>query len=276
MSDTAISSEPSVLAPPTRTYGHLSPETVLTVHHWTDRLFSFTTTRDQSLRFENGQFAMIGLELDGKPLLRAYSIASANYEEQLEFLSIAVPEGPLTSKLVKVQPGDTVLVGRKPVGTLLVDNLRPGRHLYLLATGTGLAPFMALIKDPAVYDRFDQVILAHGVRISGELAYANHIRHELPKHEFLGEEVAAKLRYYPTVTREEYQTTGRITDLIESGKIFTDLDLPPLDPEHDRVMICGSEAMLADLEALLLARGFDEGNNAKPGSYVVEKAFAQK
>ena len=276
MSDTAISPETSVLAPPTRTYGHLSPETVLTVHHWTDRLFSFTTTRDQSLRFENGQFAMIGLELDGKPLLRAYSIASANYEEQLEFLSIAVPEGPLTSKLVKVQPGDTVLVGRKPVGTLLVDNLRPGRHLYLLATGTGLAPFMALIKDPAVYDRFDQVILAHGVRISGELAYANHIRHELPKHEFLGEEVAAKLRYYPTVTREEYQTTGRITDLIESGKIFTDLNLPPLDPEHDRVMICGSEAMLADLEKLLVARGFDEGNNAKPGSYVVEKAFAQK
>ena len=276
MSETVISPEPSVLAPPTRAYGHLSPETVLTVHHWTDRLFSFTTTRDQSLRFENGQFAMIGLELDGKPLLRAYSIASANYEEQLEFLSIAVPEGPLTSKLVKVQPGDTVLVGRKPVGTLLVDNLRPGRHLYLLATGTGLAPFMALIKDPAVYDRFDQVILAHGVRISGELAYANHIRHELPKHEFLGEEVAAKLRYYPTVTREEYQTTGRITDLIESGKIFTDLNLPPLDPEHDRVMICGSEAMLADLETLLVARGFDEGNNAKPGSYVVEKAFAQK
>lgn len=276
MSDTAISLSTSVLTPPSKSYAHLNPETVLTVHHWTDRLFSFTTTRDQSLRFENGQFAMIGLELGGKPLLRAYSIASANYEEQLEFLSISVPEGPLTSHLCKIQPGDTVLVGRKPTGTLLVDNLRPGRNLYLLATGTGLAPFMALIKDPAVYERFDQVILAHGVRISGELAYANHIRHELPKHEFLGEDVAAKLRYYPTVTREEYQTTGRITDLIESGKIFTDLGIEPLDPEHDRVMICGSEAMLADLEKLLEARGFDEGNNAKPGAYVVEKAFAQR
>ncbi|NPD69136.1 ferredoxin--NADP reductase [Lichenicola cladoniae] len=276
MSDMAIGLSSSALPPPSRSYAHLNPETVLTVHHWTDRLFSFTTTRDQSLRFENGQFAMIGLELGGKPLLRAYSIASANYEEQLEFLSIAVPEGPLTSQLCKIQPGDTVLVGRKPTGTLLVDNLRPGRNLYLLATGTGLAPFMALIKDPAVYERFDQVILAHGVRISGELAYANHIRHELPKHEFLGEEVAAKLRYYPTVTREDYQTTGRITDLIESGKIFTDLGIEPLDPEHDRVMICGSEAMLADLERLLEARGFDEGNNAKPGAYVVEKAFAQR
>ena len=276
MSDTVLDHATSVLAPPTKSYGHLSPETVLTVTRWTDRLFSFTTTRDQSLRFENGQFAMIGLELDGKPLLRAYSIASANYEEQLEFLSIAVPDGPLTSQLCKIVPGDIVLVGRKPTGTLLVDNLRPGRNLYLLATGTGLAPFLALIKDPAVYDRFDQVILAHGVRVSGELAYANHIRHELPRHEFLGEEVAKKLRYYPTVTREAFQTTGRLTDLIESGKMFADLGLDPIDPEHDRVMICGSEAMLADLERMLEARGFDEGNNAKPGAYVVEKAFAQK
>lgn len=276
MSDTVLDHATSVLAPPTKSYGHLSPETVLTVTRWTDRLFSFTTTRDQSLRFENGQFAMIGLELAGKPLLRAYSIASANYEEQLEFLSIAVPDGPLTSHLCRIVPGDIVLVGRKPTGTLLVDNLRPGRNLYLLATGTGLAPFLALIKDPAVYDRFDQVILAHGVRVSGELAYANHIRHELPRHEFLGEEVARKLRYYPTVTRETFQTTGRLTDLIESGKMFADLGIDPIDPEHDRVMICGSEAMLADLERMLEARGFDEGNNAKPGAYVVEKAFAQK
>lgn len=276
MSDTALDDATSVLAPPTRSYAHLNPETVLTVHHWTDRLFSFTTTRDQSLRFENGQFAMIGLELGGKPLLRAYSIASANYEEQLEFLSISVPDGPLTSQLCKIVPGDIVLVGRKPTGTLLVDNLLPGRTLYLLATGTGLAPFLSLIKDPAVYDRFDRVVLAHGVRVSGELAYANHIRHELPRHEFLGEEVAAKLLYYPTVTREDYQTTGRLTDLIESGRMFADLGLPALDPEHDRVMICGSEAMLADLEAMLERRGFDEGNNAKPGTYVVEKAFAQR
>ncbi|MCQ8277207.1 ferredoxin--NADP reductase [Acetobacteraceae bacterium KSS8] len=276
MSDTVLDHATSVLAPPTKTYGHLNAETVLTVTRWTDRLFSFTTTRDPSLRFENGQFAMIGLELDGKPLLRAYSIASANYEEQLEFLSIMVPDGPLTSQLCKIVPGDIVLVGRKPVGTLLVDNLRPGRNLYLLATGTGLAPFMALIKDPAVYERFDRVILAHGVRVSGELAYANRIRHELPKDEFLGEDVAAKLLYYPTVTREEYQTTGRLTDLIESGKMFTDLNIDPIDPEHDRVMICGSEAMLADLKQMLEERGFDEGNNSRPGAYVVEKAFAEK
>ena len=276
MSDTVLDDTSPVLARPTKTYPHLNAETVLGVHHWTDRLFSFTTTRDQSLRFENGQFAMIGLELEGRPLLRAYSIASANYEEQLEFLSISVPNGPLTSQLCKVRPGDVVLVGRKPTGTLLVDNLRPGRNLFLLATGTGLAPFMALIKDPAVYERFDRVILAHGVRVSGELAYANHIRHELPQHEFLGEEVAAKLLYYPTVTREEFETTGRLTDLIETGKMFADLGIEPLDPEHDRVMICGSEAMLADLEAMLERRGFDEGNNAAPGAYVVEKAFAQK
>ena len=276
MSDTVLDHTSSVLAKPTRSYAHLSPETVLDVHHWTDRLFSFTTTRDMGFRFENGQFAMIGLELDGRPLLRAYSIASANYEERLEFLSISVPDGPLTSRLCKVRPGDVVLVGRKPTGTLLADNLRPGRTLYLLATGTGLAPFLALIKDPAVYERFDRVVLAHGVRVSGELAYANHIRHELPRHEFLGEDVAAKLLYYPTVTREAYQTTGRLTDLIETGRMFADLGLPPLDPAHDRVMICGSEAMLAELEAMLERRGFDEGSSNSPGAYVVEKAFAQK
>jgi len=264
------------ITPPSREYSHLNAERVLSVHHWTDRLFSFSTTRDASLRFENGQFAMIGLEVDGKPLLRAYSLASANYEDHLEFLSIKVPNGPLTSRLAHLRAGDTVLVGRKPTGTLLLDNLRPGRNLYLLATGTGLAPFMSLIKDPAAYERFDQVILTHTVRLAGELAYANHIRHELPQHEFLGEEVAAKLRYYPTVTREEFATRGRITHLIETGKLFADLDIPALDPEHDRVMICGSTEMLADTERLLVARGFDEGNNAAPGSYVVEKAFAER
>ena len=175
------------VAPPTRSYSHLSQERVLSVHHWTDRLFSFTCTRDPSLRFESGQFAMIGLEIDGKPLLRAYSLASAHYEDHLEFLSIKVAEGPLTSRLAHLQVGDSVLVGRKPTGTLLLENLRPGRNLYLLATGTGLAPFMSLIKDPVAYERFDQVILTHTVRLVGELAYVNHIRHELPAHEFLGE-----------------------------------------------------------------------------------------
>ncbi len=264
------------ITPPSRSYAHLSEQRVLSVHHWTDRLFSFTCTRDASLRFENGQFAMIGLEVDGKPLLRAYSLASANYEEHLEFLSIKVAAGPLTSRLAHLQVGDIVLVGRKPTGTLLLENLRPGRNLYLLATGTGLAPFMSLIKDPVAYERFDRVILSHTVRLVGELAYVNHIRHELPRHEFLGEEIAAKLRYYPSVTREEFATRGRITGLIESGRIFADLDLPPLDPAQDRVMICGSTEMLADTERLLVARGFDEGNNATPGSYVVEKAFAER
>ncbi|GBQ21414.1 ferredoxin-NADP reductase [Acetobacter estunensis NRIC 0472] len=264
------------LAPPEKEYGHLFPAKVLTVHHWTDRLFSFTTTRDPALRFENGQFTMIGMEVDGKPLLRAYSIASANYEDHMEFLSIAVPDGPLTSRLRHVKVGDTVLIGRKPVGTLLLDNLRPGRNLYFLSTGTGLAPFMSLIKDPECYERYDNVILTHTVRVSGELAYSNHIRHELPEHEFLGEYVASKLRYYPAVTREAFEVTDRITTLIENGKIFRDLNIPELDPEHDRVMICGSPEMLADTEKLLQARGFDEGNNSKPGAYVVEKAFAER
>ena len=264
------------VAPPSRSYGHLSAQLVLGVHHWTDRLFSFTCTRDPSLRFESGQFLMIGLEVDAKPLLRAYSVASAHYEDHLEFLSVKVPGGPLTSRLGHLRSGDTVLVGRKPTGTLLLDNLRPGRTLYLLATGTGLAPFMSVIKDPAAYERFDRVVLTHTVRLVGELAYVNHIRHELPAHEFLGEEIAAKLRYYPSVTREDYATRGRITSLIESGKIFADLDLPTLDPACDRVMICGSTEMLADTERLLMGRGFDEGNNANPGSYVVEKAFAER
>jgi len=264
------------LAPPTKEYAHLYPAKVLTVHHWTERLFSFTTTRDPGLRFENGQFAMIGMELNGKPLLRAYSLASPNYEDELEFLSIAVEDGPLTSRQRHVKVGDTVLVGRKPTGTLILDNLRPGRNLYFLSTGTGLAPFMSLIKDPACYEKFDRVILTHTVRVSGELAYANHIRHELPQHEFLGEDIAAKLLYYPAVTREDFAVTDRITTLIENGQIFRDLNIPELDPEHDRVMICGSPEMLADTEALLEARGFDEGNMSNPGSYVVEKAFAER
>lgn len=264
------------LAEPSKEYGHLYPAKVLTVHHWTDRLFSFTTTRDPGLRFENGQFAMIGIEVEGKPLLRAYSIASANYEDNLEFLSIAVEEGPLTSRLRHVKVGDTVLIWLKPVGTLLLDNLKPGRNLYFLSTGTGLAPFMALIKDPEAYERYENVILSHTVRVSGELAYENHIRHELPKHEFLGEMLDGKLRYYPAVTREEYAVTDRITSLIRNGQIFRDLNIDELDPEHDRVMICGSPEMLADTEKLLEERGFEEGNMNRQGSYVVEKAFAER
>ncbi|MCX5619674.1 MULTISPECIES: ferredoxin--NADP reductase [Bombella] len=264
------------LAVPTQEYGHLYPATVKQVHHWTNRLFSFTTTRDPGLRFSNGQFAMIGIEVEGKPLLRAYSLASANYEDQMEFLSIAVENGPLTSRLRHVKVGDTVLIGRKPVGTLLLDNLKPGRNLYFLSTGTGLAPFMSLIKDPDAYDRYENVILTHTVRERGELAYRDYITNILPKHEFLGEDVAAKLKYYPAVTREEFPVQERITALINNGRIFRDLNIDELDPEHDRVMICGSPEMLADTQKLLEERGFEEGNMSRQGSYVVEKAFAER
>jgi ferredoxin--NADP+ reductase len=252
-------------------------ETVLSVHHWTDRLFSFTTTRDTTLRFSNGHFTMIGLRQEnGKPLLRAYSIVSANYEEHLEFLSIKVPEGPLTSRLQHIQVGDTVIVGKKPTGTLLIDYLLPGKRLYLLSTGTGLAPFMSIIRDPATYEAFEQVILVHGVRQADELAYHDLVVEHLPQHEFLGEMIAKQLLYYPTVTRESYRNMGRVTDLMASGKMFTDLNLPHLDPADDRVMLCGSPEMLKDLKHMLEAWGFNEGNTSKPGDFVIERAFAEK
>ncbi len=251
-------------------------ETVLSVHHWTDRLFTFTTTRDPALRFSNGHFTMIGLKVGAKPLLRAYSIVSANYEDHLEFLSIKVPDGPLTSRLQHVKPGDRVIVGRKPTGTLVIDYLLPGKRLYLLATGTGLAPFMSIVRDPDTYERFEQVILVHGVRRKDELAYHDLLTEHLPQHELLGETVARQLRYYPTVTRESYRNNGRITELIESGRLFADLGVPVLDAAQDRVMICGSPPMLRDLKQLLEARGFAEGNTSTPGAFVVERAFAEQ
>jgi len=251
-------------------------ERVLTVHHWTDRLFSFTTTRDASLRFSNGHFTMIGLKQPGgKPILRAYSIASANYEEHLEFLSIKVPDGPLTSQLQHIQPGDTIVVGRKPTGTLLIDYLLPGKRLYLLGTGTGLAPWMSIIRDPQTYEKFDQVVLVHGVRQVNELAYCEFITVELPQHEFLGDMVSKQLRYYPTVTREPFKNRGRITDLIATGKLEADLGLPKLDPAEDRVMICGSPDMLRDLKRMMEERRFVEGNTSTPGDFVIERAFAE-
>ena len=251
-------------------------EKVLTVHHWTDRLFTFTTTRDPALRFSNGHFTMIGLKVAGKPLLRAYSIASANYEEHLEFFSIKVDEGPLTSKLQHIQPGDSIIVGRKPTGTLVIDYLLPGKRLYMLATGTGLAPFLSIVRDPQTYERFDQIVLVHGVRQIDELAYHDLLIEHLPAHEFLGDMVTSKLRYYPTVTRENFRTMGRIPELIETGKLFADLDVPPLDPAADRVMICGSPGMLRDLKQMLSVRGFKEGNTSKPGDFVIERAFAEQ
>ncbi|MBN9429951.1 MAG: ferredoxin--NADP reductase [Burkholderiales bacterium] len=252
-------------------------ETVTSVHHWNDTLFSFRTTRDQSLRFHNGHFVMIGLEVEGKPLMRAYSIASANYEDHLEFLSIKVPNGPLTSRLQHLKVGDKVLVSRKPVGTLIADDLLPGKHLYLLATGTGLAPFMSIIKDPEVYERFERVVLVHGVRRVSELAYADYITGELPENEFFGDTVRDKLVYYPTVTREPFTHQGRITELLESGKLTADIGLPPLDPANDRVMLCGSPAMLTDLCKLLDSRGFKVSpHTGAAGHYVIEKAFVEK
>ena len=251
-------------------------ETVLSIHHWTDKLFTFTTTRDTSLRFSNGHFTMIGLRVNNKPLLRAYSIVSPNHEEHLEFLSIKVADGPLTSRLQHIQVGEKIIVGRKPTGTLVIDYLLPGKRLYLLSTGTGLAPFMSIIRDPETYERFEQVILVHGVRQADELAYHDLVVDHLPQHEFLGELISKQLLYYPTVTRETYRNMGRVTDLMESGKMFADLNLPPLDPVHDRVMICGSPGMLKDLKHLLEKTGFKEGNTSKPGDFVIERAFAEQ
>jgi ferredoxin--NADP+ reductase len=255
---------------------HLHQETVLAVRHWNDNLFSFTTTRDRGLRFKNGHFLMIGLEVEGKPLLRAYSVASANYEEHLEFYSIKVPDGPLTSRLQHLKPGDQVLVSRKPTGTLVQSHLLPGKRLYLLSTGTGLAPFMSMIRDPDVYEQFEHVVLAHGVRYQSELGYSEYIRHELPQHEYIGEQVQKQLRYYPTVTREPFEHQGRLTELLQSGKLSADVGLPDLDPEHDRVMICGNPSMLSELTALLESRGFREGSSHEPGTYVIERAFVEK
>ncbi len=251
-------------------------ERVTSVRHWNDTLFSFTCTRDTSLRFKNGHFVMIGLQVDGKPLMRAYSIASANYEEELEFYSIKVQDGPLTSRLQHLKEGDEILISRKPTGTLVLDNLKPGKHLYLLGSGTGLAPFMSIIKDPETYEQYEKVILVHGVRIVSELGYYDYITKELPHNEFFGELVQEKLIYYPTVTREPFRYQGRITDLMESGKLFSDIGLPPLNPETDRVLVCGSPHMLKDTVAILDARGLHESRHGQQAEYAIERAFVEQ
>jgi ferredoxin--NADP+ reductase len=252
-------------------------ETVLDVRHWTDDYFSFTTTRDNGFRFDNGQFVMIGLQTETKPLMRAYSIASANWEEQLEFFSIKVADGPLTSRLQHIRPGDSILIGRKPTGTLLISDLHPGRNLYLLGTGTGLAPWLSIIKDPETYERFDKVILTHGVRNASDLAYRDYFEKELPNHEFLGETIRQKLRYYPAVTRHEFPNRGRLTDLMATGQMMQTLGIEPLDAQHDRAMICGSPQMLADFRVLLDGRGFVAAPRiGTPGDYVFERAFVEK
>ncbi len=262
-------------------------ETVLDVRHWTDAYFSFTTSRDDGFRFENGQFVMIGLEVeqeDGtrKPLMRAYSIASANWEEQLEFFSIKVQDGPLTSRLQHIQPGDSILIGRKPTGTLLISDLHPGRNLYLLGTGTGLAPWLSVIKDPETYERFERVVLCHGVRGAQDLAYRDYIERELPHHELLGDVIRDRLLYYPAVSREAFSHhggdhRGRITDHLDQDRIAAALDIEQLDPAHDRAMICGSPQMLADFRSILDARGFTASPRiGTAAEYVFERAFVEK
>jgi len=257
---------------------NMNVERVLSVHHWNDTLFSFKTTRDPGLRFENGQFVMIGLQQEsGRALMRAYSIASPNYEEHLEFFSIKVQDGPLTSRLQHLQVGDELMVSRKPTGTLVLDDLLPGKHLYLLSTGTGLAPFMSVIQDPQTYERFDKVVLIHGVRYVNEVAYREFITEHLPLNEYFGEALRQKLIYYPTVTREEYQNQGRLTDLMRSGKLFRDIGLPPMNAQDDRAMICGSPSMLDETSAVLDSFGLKiSPRMGEPGDYLIERAFVEK
>ncbi len=254
---------------------NLRTETVTHVTHWTDTLFSFRTTRNPGFRFKNGHFVMIGLDVDGKPLMRAYSVASANYEEELEFFSIKVPDGPLTSRLQHIQVNDDILMSAKSTGTLVTDNLLPGKNLYMISTGTGLAPFLSIIKDPDVYDQYDKIILTHGCRFVSELAYQQTIKEHLPNNEYFGDLVREKLIYYPTVTREEYFNQGRITDALDSGILIDSLGLHPINPEADRFMICGSPAMLKDCCALLRNKGFTESRNGTVGHFVIERAFVE-
>ena len=248
-------------------------ETVLSVTHYTDRLFRFTMTRPASFRFRSGEFAMIGLVVDGKPLYRAYSVASPSWAEELEFFSIKVQEGPLTQHLQAIKPGDKVLMRKKPTGTLVLDALTPGKRLYMFSTGTGIAPFASLIRDPETYEKFDEVILTHTCREVAELKYGFDLMDEIKADEMLSEIVGDKLKHYATVTREDFPFKGRITDLIENGKLFSDLGVPPLDPAVDRAMLCGSMAMIKDTAALLEKAGLTEGANNKPAEFVIERAF---
>lgn len=259
----------------TRRYPALHVERVRWVHHWTDRLFSFTLTRPASFHFRSGEFVMIGLPGDARPVMRAYSIASPCVAEEIEFLSIKVPDGPLTSRLAEIAVGDPVLMGRKTTGTLVLDALNSGRRLILIGTGTGLAPYLAVARDPEAYQRFEQVIVVHSVREVAELAYRRLFEAEIFDDPLVGEEARRQLTYYPTVTREPFERTGRVTTRIQSGELFADLGMPAtgFDPAHDRVMLCGSMAMIKQTATLLETFGLREGSNAEPGDYVLERAF---
>lgn len=253
----------------------ITVETITSVHQWNDDLFSLKMTRPASFRFRSGEFIMIGLpKEDGKPLLRAYSMASPSYDEELEFLSIIVQDGPLTSRLQHIKTGDPIYLGKKPTGTLVTDALLPGKRLIMLSTGTGLAPFMSLVRDPEVYGMFDEVIVVHSVRRVKDLAYRDLLESQLEGDPLLEEEDRARMIYVPTVTREEFHTTDRIQVLIDDGRLFANSKGPNhLDPETDRIMMCGSMAMIKDHAADLEARGFEEGANNKPGQFVIERAF---
>jgi len=265
----------TVTAAPAKASGAFYVERVTHVHHWTDELFTLRTTRDPALRFASGQFVMLGLMNDAKPLVRAYSVVSPYYADELEFFSIKVQDGPLTSRLQHVQVGDEVLVGKKPTGTLVLDGLRPGKNLYLMGTGTGLAPFLSLVRDPDTYERYEKVVVTHTVRRTVDLAYRHFLEEGLPGDPDLGEMVAPKLIYYPSVTRDPFVHQGRITDLIASGQLFRDIGLPAFDPARDRVMLCGGPSVLADLKTLLIERGYEEGSIASPGDFVLERAFVE-
>ena len=253
-------------------------ETVLWVKHWTDQYFSFAITRPPSFRFRSGEFVMIGLPSEvegGKPIMRAYSIASPHWAEELEFFSIKVADGPLTSRLQKIQPGDQILLAKKSTGTLVLDALKPGKRLFLIGTGTGMAPWLAVARDPDAYERFEQVVVTHTVREQKDLAYREFFETELPNDELLGEYITSQFTYYPTVTREPFKYEGRITDRINSGDLFRDLGIEAdkFDPAEDRIMLCGSMAMIKETAALLEAHGLVEGSNAEPGDFVLERAF---
>src|SRR3990167_8688312 len=269
MTDAALSPAPVKASP----FNELE---VLWVRHWTDSLFSFGVKRPEDFRFRSGEFVMIGLpgEDGGKPVLRAYSIASPAWSETLEFLSIKVQDGPLTSRLQHIQPGDTVLMGKKPTGTLVLDAVKGGKRLFLFGTGTGLAPWLSVARDPDAFARFEQVYVCHGVRQVNELAYRDLFTREIHDDPLVGDEAKAQLTYYPTVTREEFVTPGRITDRIKSGDFFRDLGLPEgFDPARDRAMLCGSMAMIKEAGELLETYGLKEGSNAEPADYVLERAF---
>lgn len=248
-------------------------QTVLSVKHYTDRLFAFRITRPASFRFRSGEFVMLGLEVDGKPLLRAYSIASPSWDEELEFFSIKVPDGPLTSRLQEIQPGDEILLATKSVGTLVLDALMPGRRLYLLSTGTGVAPFASIVRDPETYEKFETVVLTHTTREVAELEYSRELIERVRNDPLVGEAAAGRLTYYPSCTRETFERQGRITRLIDDGTLFSDIGCPPFDPAEDRVMICGSIEMIASCRTRVEGAGLSEGSNARPGEFVVEKSF---